>query len=214
MGAEHRIRDLTGRLFQPICRGMARHGSSDRGARPRRTEGGAALPEYALAVAAIAVLLVAGVNRLQSGATGELQGRTQAGAPDLTTAPSISLFNASTSTTAAPSATTTTTPASATTALTASASRNGSKWTMSVTLTVTGPDGQPLQGATVTTSWDPGSNGTTTCITAAPNGVCSVTQDKMSVSTTPSATMTVVSITTPGGTVANDGASITSTAPA
>jgi Flp pilus assembly pilin Flp len=193
---------------------MARLGSSERGAAcPRRTERGASLPEYALAVAAIAVVLVAGINRLQSGATGELKARTSAGAPDLTVVPSVSLFSASTSTTAAPSPTSTTVPASANTALSASASAKGSKWTMTVTLTVTDPLGQPLLGATVTAAWNPGSNGTTACITAPPSGVCSVTQDQMKISDTPSATMTVVSISSPGGSVPNDGASITSSAP-
>src|SRR4051812_23565049 len=141
-----------------MCPEMARSASPGAGRRSRRVERGAALPEYALAVAAIAVVLVAGINRLQAGATGELKGRTEAGAPDLTAVPTVTSFNPSTSTTAAPSPTTTTVPSSAAAALSASASSKGAKWTMTVTLTLTDPSGQPLVGATVTTSWNPGGN--------------------------------------------------------
>jgi Flp pilus assembly pilin Flp len=179
----------------------------------RRRDRGAALPEYALAVAAIAVVLVAGVDRLEAGASNEITTRAAAGAPDLAEVTTAATFDPGTSTTAAPAVTTTTSATSATQSLASSASAKGSKWTMTVTVALTDPSGQPLVGATVTTSWSPGGNGTTSCTTTGPSGACNVTQDQMRIADTPSATMTVISVVGPNGSLSGSGSSITSTAP-
>jgi Flp pilus assembly pilin Flp len=193
-------------VWHPLPRRAARQ--------PQRAQRGAALPEYALAVAVIAVLLVGGINRLQASATSEISRRSGYGAPDLNEATTTAPFDPGVSTTAAPATTTTTTPASAATpALASSSTAKGSKWTMTVTVTLTDPGGAPLVGAKVTTSWNPGGNGTTTCTTLSPTGTCNVTQDQMKISDTPAATMTVVSVVGPSGQLTTTPATITSPAP-
>jgi hypothetical protein len=180
---------------------------------PRRAQRGAALPEYALAVALIAVFLVGGMSRLQSSATAEISRRSGYGAPDLNEATTTAPFDPGVSTTAAAAATTTTVPTAAVPTLASSSTAKGSKWTMTVTVTLTDPGGAPLVGAKVTTSWDPGGNGTTTCTTVSPTGTCNVTQDQMKISDTPAATMTVVSVVATSGALTTTPATITAPAP-
>jgi Flp pilus assembly pilin Flp len=143
---------------------------------PRRSERGASLVEYALLVAVLALGSLAGLDALQSSAAAAFREQASemsdppaggsSGTP--TTAPTTAApttaapvttttvrptTTTSTTTTSTTSTTTTTVPR-ATTATGAwgatSATRDGSRWTASATLTVTDDRGQTVRGAAVT----------------------------------------------------------------
>jgi Flp pilus assembly pilin Flp len=178
-------------------------------------ERGATAAEYALALGLFALVLVVGVDRVRVSATEEFATRSAAGAPDLDEIAPTSLTPVTGVPTTQPDAeiTTTTTASEVNAVLTASVSSKGSKWTMTVTITATNQSGAPLLGATVVATWEPGGNGITSCVTVAPSGKCSVTQDQMKTTEVPSATMTVTSITGPGGETGAGGATITASMP-
>ena len=181
-------------------------GTSDR-------QNGAVAVEYALAVGLVALLLMNALGALQDSVSDRFNDRSSAGAPDVGAAvPTIPPLSPTTQgappTTVGSSATAAVEPS-----LTSSVSSKGSKWSMTVTITLLTPDGVPVVGATVTSVWAPGGNGSTSCVTSSPDGVCSVTQDQMRLSDVPAATMTVTAVTDANGAVQSSTPAITANQP-
>ena len=165
--------------------------------------------EYALAVALIAFALLNSLGVLQGAVGDRFDDRTGAGAPDVgAAAPTIPPLTPTTQG-QAPTTVGSSLTASVEPTLLSSVSSKGSKWSMTVTVTVLTPEGAPVIGATVTGVWDPGGNGETSCVTSSPNGVCSVTQDQMKLTDVPTATMTLTSVTDANGSVPSTAPTIT-----
>jgi hypothetical protein len=165
--------------------------------------------EYALAVALIALALLNSLGALQGAVGDRFDDRTGAGAPDVgEAAPTIPPLTPTTQG-QAPTTVGSSLTASVEPTLTSSVSSKGAKWSMTVTVTVLTPEGDPVIGATVTGVWEPGGNGDTSCVTSSPNGVCSVTQDQMKLTDVPSATMTLTSVTDANGSVPSTAPTIT-----
>lgn len=159
-------------------------------------ERGAAAVEYALLVGLVAIVLIAGTQRLEAAERSELQSKqSRAGAPDLngTAAPTSTPG----STTAPPSDPSGTSPPPTTVKVTPTVSQTtqGSNWTVTISLKVTDPGDRTVTGATVSGTWSvPGA--APQCPTDS-NGVCTVTVtvNKNSYS---QLTLTVDSVTGPG----------------
>lgn len=139
----------------------------------RRPERGAALPEYALLIALLAVVTIGALDALQSSASATFRDTaSELGAgPERTPAPSNPAPSTTAPTPAAPPATTAPTTAPPTTAppttappttaaprattataafSSGAASRDGNEWTATAALTVTDDRGRPVRDAEVT----------------------------------------------------------------
>lgn len=142
-----------------------------------RRSRGASTVEYALALALVVVVMPPAIRWMNDASKDEFQNRAaSAGAPDLDS-------STTTSTTTIPTTTVQPPPpppvaVNATATLSATANRQGNTWSATVTVTIIDQNGQPVQGALVTGTWDPGLSGQTSCSTGA-NGQCSMTQAGM-----------------------------------
>ncbi|MDX6234048.1 MAG: hypothetical protein QOH68_3130 [Nocardioidaceae bacterium] len=144
------------------------------------TDRGATVVEYALVMAVLGCVVVAGVKSLEGKSGTELtaQGH-RIGMPEDGGAVQVT-----TSTTSGPIVTTTTAaPTSAARiagALGEATVVNGHKWVAKATFTVRAADNTVIANATVTGTWtiDGGSSATTSCVTNGA-GVCNVTRDKL-----------------------------------
>ncbi len=159
---------------------------------------GASVVEYALALGAIMLLVMAGLSTLEDGVTSELDERgSSIGVPEesgvTVTAPT---------TTAPP---TTTTPPPSTTAppgtvfisaLASAANWSGGKWVATVEVSVTDGGSNPVNGASIEAEWSEPFVSDTSCVTDT-SGTCSMTQWNLN-SNRPSTTWTVVSVAAPG----------------
>lgn len=168
----------------------------------RRSERGAALVEYALIVALLAVALIGAIQSFQDGAEDRYGERSSQGDP------AEEFGNLGPTDGGPPGGTDESEPPGGTVtavvvdALTAVAPAANNTWSMTVTVRVTG-DGNPLGGVTFSApTWSPSIGGTSTCTTTS-DGICTYTQAGMdrNGATMPQATFTLgtPSFTNPDG---------------
>ena len=177
----------------------------------RRNERGVTAVEYALILAMIMVPLVMGVQAVQDGGASELNSSgDRIGTPEESFVPN----SPTTGVVIAPSSTTASTvPGTVVTSatLTGSATKQGTKWTSTVVITLFDQNSQPIAGATITGTWTANGNNQTTTCTTDTNGKCTVTQWNLKMSgngETAANTYTVGGIT---GTNLTIGPSVTGT---
>lgn len=143
-----------------------------------RSDRGAALVEYALAVACVVVAAASAIGSFETAGTERLEGRTaSAGAPDIDEPP-VSTPPGSVPV-ASPTTTTTTSPALAVASVSmtgATVTVGGNRWTATVRMTLVDQStGEPLTEATVSGLWSPAVGSPTSCqVTTA--GECTITQ--------------------------------------
>lgn len=144
--------------------------------RRRRSDRAAGITEYALALGATALLVLAGISQLEDGVTSELEDRGESiGQPETV------VVTVASTTTAAPS---TTTPAPTTTSpggsvfvslLASTSNWSGSKWVATVEVTVQDSNGNPVVGAEIQAEWSEPFVSETSCVTDS-SSTCSMTQ--------------------------------------
>lgn len=163
-----------------------------------RSEHGAALVEYALAVAGVVVVAASAIGSFETESTKRLESRTAtAGAPDIDEAPVTSPPGSVP--TASPTTTTTTAPASVLPSVSltgATATANGNRWTATVRVVLVDlVTGAPLTGALVSGLWSPAVGFPTSCQVTT-SGACTMTQTQKD-SDGLTATFTVTGVTGP-----------------
>ncbi|MGI9600964.1 MAG: hypothetical protein ACR2QE_03705 [Acidimicrobiales bacterium] len=168
-----------------------------RWSRFRRSSRAASVTEYALALGATVILVLAGLNSLEDEVTSELDDRGQSiGQPDVTGV-TVSTTTTAVPTTTTPSPTTTTAAGTVSISMLASTSNwSGGKWVATVEVTLSDGSGNPVVGAEIEAEWSEPFVSETSCVTDATSN-CSMTQWNLN-SNRDSTTWSVVGVVASG----------------
>ncbi|MDH3706847.1 MAG: hypothetical protein OES57_12325 [Acidimicrobiia bacterium] len=161
-----------------------------------RSTRAATVTEYALALGATVLLLLAGISQLEDGVTSELEDRG-----DSIGQPGIAATTLPTTTTVSPTTTvagpTTTSPTGTVfiSLLASTSNWSGSKWVATVEVTIQDAGGNPVVGAEIEAEWSEPFVSETSCVTDS-SSTCSMTQWNLN-SSRDSTTWSVVNISAP-----------------
>ena len=181
---------------------------------------GAALMEYAIGIALIAIVAIAGIQSLEESSEETLDARGDVAGTPIEEYGYLGLSGAGTSPGTSTSTTSTTAPSVSVQVLIdgspSSSLLSGKKWSATVTFQVLDDGGSPVTGAVITGTWTIADSGPTTLETECSSitGTCAVVANKIDDAIT-EATFQVTSVTGDGISLADGGAlpSVTALSP-